>query len=143
MSRIDPLLAKEQIQVIDTVENWETAVEIASEPLLKSKMIAHTYLDNMIKSVEEHGPYMVLTDYFALMHAKPGVGVNEQSMSLLVVKNAVDMKEKAVKIFLILAAKDSESHLEKLQEIMSIFMDEVKYQTILSGNKEKIIQLLT
>ncbi|MBO1300414.1 MULTISPECIES: PTS sugar transporter subunit IIA [unclassified Enterococcus] len=143
MSRIDRLLSKEQIQVIDTVENWETAVEIASQPLLKNKMIAHTYLDNMIKSVEEHGPYMVLTDYFALMHAKPGVGVNEQSMSLLVVKNAVDMKAKAVKIFLILAAKDSDSHLEKLQEIMSIFMDEAKYQTILSGNKEKIIQLLT
>ena len=64
MSRIDPLLAKEQIQVIDTVENWKTAVEIASEPLLKSEMIAHTYLDNMIKSVEEHGPYMVFNRLF-------------------------------------------------------------------------------
>lgn len=143
MSNSNKLLIEEQIQVIDTVANWETAVEIASEPLLRNEMIAHTYLDNMIKSVEEHGPYMVLTDYFALMHAKPGVGVNEQSMSLLVLKNAVDMRGKMVKIFLILAAKDNESHLGKLQEIMSVFMNEENYQTILSGNKEKIIQLLT
>lgn len=62
-------------------------------------MITHTYLENMIRSVEENGPYMVLADYFALMHAKPGLGVNEQSMSLLVVKDAVDMKGKPIHIF--------------------------------------------
>ncbi len=92
MSSINKLLPKNQIQVIETAENWMKAVEIASNPLLKNKMITHTYLENMIRSVEENGPYMVLADYFALMHAKPGLGVNEQSMSLLVVKDAVDMK---------------------------------------------------
>lgn len=117
------------------------AVEIASNPLLKNKMITHTYLENMIRSVEENGPYMVLADYFALMHAKPGLGVNEQSMSLLVVKDAVDMKGKPIHIFLVLAAKNHESHLERLKDIMEIFMDNEKYQTILSGNKETIIQL--
>ncbi len=99
MSSINKLLPKNQIQVIETAENWMKAVEIASNPLLKNKMITHTYLENMIRSVEENGPYMVLADYFALMHAKPGLGVNEQSMSLLVVKDAVDMKGKPIHIF--------------------------------------------
>ncbi|MCG4307487.1 PTS sugar transporter subunit IIA, partial [Enterococcus lactis] len=40
-----------------------------------------------------------------------------------------------------LAAKNHESHLERLKDIMEIFMDNEKYQTILSGNKETIIQL--
>lgn len=71
-------------------------------------MITHTYLENMIRSVEENGPYMVLADYFALMHAKPGLGVNEQSMSLLVVKDAVDMKGNQ-SIFLVLAAKTTKA----------------------------------
>ena len=141
MSSINKLLPKNQIQVIETAENWMKAVEIASNPLLKNKMITHTYLENMIRSVEENGPYMVLADYFALMHAKPGLGVNEQSMSLLVVKDAVDMKGKPIHIFLVLAAKNHESHLERLKDIMEIFMDNEKYQTILSGNKETIILL--
>ena len=62
-------------------------------------------------------------------------------ISLLVVKDDVDIKEKPIHIFLVLAAKNHESHLERLKDIMEIFMDNEKYQTILSGNKETIIQL--
>ena len=51
------------------------------------------------------------------------------------------MKGKPIHIFLVLAAKNHESHLERLKDIMEIFMDNEKYQTILSGNKETIIQL--
>ncbi len=79
MSSINKLLPKNQIQVIETAENWIKAVEIANNPLLKNKMITHTYLENMIRSVEENGPYMVLAHYFALMHAKPGLGVNKRA----------------------------------------------------------------
>lgn len=37
MSTINKLLPKNQIQVIETAENWMKAVEIASNPLLKNK----------------------------------------------------------------------------------------------------------
>jgi PTS system ascorbate-specific IIA component len=46
-----------------------------------------------------------------------------------------------VRIFLVLAAADSESHLESLKEIMAIFMDEEKYNVILNGDREQICQL--
>lgn len=95
----------------------------------------------MIDSVYQNGPYMVLADYFALMHAKPGIGVCKQSMSLLVTKNEVDLAGKPIKIFLVLAATDSASHLESLQEIMEVFMDEEKYQLILKGNLTDVIQV--
>lgn len=140
MSSANTLLPKEQIQVVKTLKNWQEAVQLASVPLLERGFIAPTYVQSMINSVEENGPYMVLTDYFALMHARPGVGVKQQSMSLLVVRESVDMLAKPVKIFLILAAMDNQSHLESLQRIMSIFMDPKKYQAILEGNKEKMIE---
>ncbi len=146
MSSINKLLPKNQIQVIETAENWMKAVENASNPLLKNKMITHTYLENMIRSVEENGPYMVLADYFALMHAKPGLGVNEQSMSLLVVKDAVDMKGKPIHIFLVLAAKNHESHLERLKiswkylwtmKNIKRFYQEIKKQSFSYLHKEE------
>lgn len=141
MNDLQELLPESHIKVIEHIDNWKQAVEIASEPLLKNKLITSKYIKNMILSVEKNGPYMVLTDYFALMHAKPGEGVNVQSMSLLVTKNEVDLEGKPVKIFLVLAAKDNQSHLESLQDIMAIFMDDDKYQVILNGEKEDIINL--
>ncbi|MBO0413515.1 PTS sugar transporter subunit IIA [Enterococcus hulanensis] len=141
MSLVNTLLPSDQIQVVEAIESWQQAVALAGEPLLKRNYITSAYIQSMIASVEEHGPYMVLADYFALMHARPGEGVNQQSMSLLVVKEPVDMLDKPVKIFLVLAAKDNQSHLESLQRIMTIFMDTQKYQMILEGNKAEITEL--
>lgn len=141
MTELAKYLPKGHIQVQDYIGSWQEAVRIASKPLLDDGSITSVYEENMIQSVHENGPYMVLTDYFALMHARPGDGVNKQSMSLLVTKNEVDLEGKPVKIFLVLAAINSESHLKSLQEIMAIFMDEEKYQTILNGNLDEIIEL--
>jgi PTS system ascorbate-specific IIA component len=139
--RFKTLLPKEHIQVCQTAKNWQAAVRTASAPLVEEQLITEKYVENMIKSVKEHGPYMVLNDYFALMHARPGEGVNQQCMSLLVVRRPVDLEGKLVKIFLILAAEDSQSHLESLQDIMAVFMDEEKYQEILTSNQEKLIKI--
>lgn len=141
MKDLQELLSENHIKVIDYVKNWKQAVEIASEPLIKENLISHIYVENMISSVQDNGPYMVLNDYFALMHAKPGEGVNQQSMSLLVTENEIDLEGKPVRIFLILAAEDSQSHLKSLQDVIAIFMDENKYQTILKGQKKDIIEL--
>lgn len=141
MKVLNKLLPENHIQVVESMDDWEQAVTIAASPLLEEGFITTDYLKNMLESVKKNGPYMVLTDYFALMHAKPGIGVNQQGMSLLVTKHAVDLEGKAVKIFLVLAAKDNESHLASLQDIMKIFMDEQHYQVILQGNREKIIEL--
>lgn len=138
VSRLKTLLPKEHIQVCQSTENWQTAVRTASVPLVEEQLIVEEYVENMIQSVKEHGPYMVLNDYFALMHARPGEGVNQQCMSLLVVRQPVDLEGKLVKIFLILAAEDSQSHLESLQDIMAVFMDEEKYQEILTSDQEKL-----
>lgn len=135
------MLKKDQIRIVDKVKDWREAIDIASQPLLTKKLIENIYVENMKNNVIKNGPYMVLTDYFALMHAKAGEGVIKQSMSLLVSKEEVLMEGKPVKIFLVLAAEDNEKHLESLKQIMTIFMDDDNYQTIIDGDLEKIINL--
>ncbi len=135
------ILSENSIQVVDYVDTWKDAVNIASKPLLESKIITEEYVTNMIKSVNDNGPYMVLADYFALMHARPGQGVMRNGMSLLVTKNEVDLIGKPIKIFLIMAATDNTSHLKSLQRVMDVFMDKNAYQTILNGDRKEIIEL--
>lgn len=131
----------QNIQIREQVSSWQEALKIASKPLLDSHKITNTYVKNMTKSVKENGPYMVLTDYFALMHARPGEGVNQIGMSLLVLKHPVDLEGKPVKIFLVMAALDNTSHLNALKRIMNILMNNKSFNTILNGNKKEIIDL--
>lgn len=123
MINLKKLLPEDHIETTNQILTWQEAVQLASQPQLNEKAIDQQYVTNMIHSVEENGPYMVLADYFALMHARPGEGVFHQGMSLLVTKNEIALAGKPVRIFLVLAAKDSQSHLESLQEIMEVFMD--------------------
>ncbi|MFT8359210.1 PTS sugar transporter subunit IIA [Bifidobacterium aquikefiri] len=137
----DRLFDSSNINVIDDADTWQSALQEASEPLLASKAITQLYVNKMIENVQSNGPYMVLSDYFALMHARPGEGVNSMGMSLLVSRNPIDLEGKQVKIFLIMAAVDNSSHLKSLQQVTSIFMDRKAYETILNGNKNEIVAL--
>src|SRR5699024_5870220 len=90
----------------------------------------------------DNGPYIVLKDYFALPHARAGDGVNEMGMSLLTLDTPVDLKGNPVKIFLVLAAVDSSSHLDALSEISELLMNEDNYQMFLNGSLDEIYQLI-
>lgn len=137
------LLPRAHMQQVDHIETWEEAIKLASEPLLKAGYIEEAYVDHMIASVNQNGPYIVLMDYFALPHAKAGEGVNQLGMALLKVNQPVDLKGNPVKVFLVLAAIDADSHMQSLQEISEILSDEANYKSFINGDLEEIVLLLT
>ncbi|WP_131019320.1 BglG family transcription antiterminator, partial [Clostridioides difficile] len=63
------LINAERVNIIKNVRDWKEAIKIASKPLLEDNSIEELYIENMIKSVEKYGPYIVLADRFALPHA--------------------------------------------------------------------------
>ena len=136
------ILPKDHLQHVDRVKNWVEAIWIASNPLLKKGVIEKVYVDNMIKNVYTHGPYIVLNDYFALPHADPGKGVNKLGMALLTIDHPIDLLGKPVKIFLVLAAIDSTSHLQALSEISNLLMVPENYDVFLSGSIDDIYSIL-
>ncbi|MBM7539899.1 PTS sugar transporter subunit IIA [Amphibacillus cookii] len=136
------VLPKEHMQQIEQIETWEAAIELASKPLLEAGYIEDAYVKNMIASVNKNGPYIVLMDYFALPHAKAGEGVNQLAMSLLKVNQPVDLKGNPVKVFMVLAAIDTDSHMQSLRDISRILADEVNYQCFISGDLDQVYQIL-
>ncbi|EQG59610.1 PRD domain protein [Clostridioides difficile DA00149] len=80
------LINAERVNIIKNVRDWKEAIKIASKPLLEDNSIEELYIENMIKSVEKYGPYIVLADRFALPHASSKEGVNKLAMSLLIVE---------------------------------------------------------
>lgn len=142
MKIIGELLPKRRMQHIQGAQDWEEAVRIASRPLLKDHSIEENYIDAMIASVNQNGPYIVLKDFFALPHAQAGIGVNEVGMSLLTLDKPVDLKGNPVKVFMVLAAIDSDSHLEALSELSTLLMDDDIYEIFISGDLNKINEII-
>lgn len=142
MKKLELLLNEKTILFRDDISTWQEAIREASKPLLEAKSIEEKYVLAMIDAVETYGPYMVLKDYFALMHARSECGVNETAMSMLILKDAIMFKDKAVKIFLVLAAKNNSEHLNALSCITQLFLDEDTYNKFLKSSKNEILEIL-
>ncbi|HBG8374709.1 TPA: transcription antiterminator [Clostridioides difficile] len=136
------LINAERVNIIKNVRDWKEAIKIASKPLLEDNSIEELYIENMIKSVEKYGPYIVLADRFALPHASSKEGVNKLAMSLLIVEDEVDLLGKPVNIFMVLAAVDNTTHIRALASLSEMMYEEENVKLIINGDKSSILELI-
>ena len=141
------LIHEETIQFASHATDWKEAIKTAAKPLLTNEQITTAYVDAMIRSVEELGPYVVIAPGIAIPHARPESGVNEVGMSLLRLDEAVPFSSKEkhqVKLLIVLAAADQETHLEALAQLSELLSEEENLAAIYGAtDKEEIIELVT
>ncbi|MCI7353365.1 MAG: PTS sugar transporter subunit IIA [[Actinobacillus] rossii] len=133
------------IQLIDSVDNWKQAVQYSAEPLLSEKLIEPRYVECIFQLHQKIGPYYVIAPQIAMPHSRPEDGVNEQALSLVVLKQGINFgsDNDPVHIILMLAAKDNTSHLEMLSTVAELFSDENTIQQIIqSTNKAEIANIV-
>lgn len=121
------LLTEKTIKLNVEVKDWEEAVRIGGELLEKDGAIEHRYIDAMINSVKEIGPYIVIAPGIAMPHARPEAGAKKIGMSLITLKNPVNFGNKEndpVKIVVCLCAVDHSAHLKALSELVELLGDD-------------------
>lgn len=138
------LVKKELIQQLDKVNDWQSAVEIASKPLLEQGYIEESYVEAIISSVNEIGPYIVLAPKVAVPHASPDAGVHRLGISLLQLKEPVnfgleDDEDKNVQLIFVLATVDSSAHLKALQQLALILDDDDIIESLIKAETPKEI----
>lgn len=142
------LLKKEFIQQKESVADWREAIRVAANPLLNSHYIEESYIEAIITSINELGPYIVLAPKVAVPHASPEAGVHRLGISLLQLKESVDFSEtgeddKKVQLIFVLAAVDSTSHLTALQQLAIILEDEdIIDELIEAANPDEILTII-
>ena len=137
------LLKQENVQICEGDMDWEEAIRTSVEPLEKGGYVSSEYKEQIISNVKELGPYIVLTEDIALPHARPEQGVIKSQLAVTLFRNPVAFNEDypSTKLFVALAARDGEEHLNALASIMKLFQDEEKIQMILSAeDKESLYQ---
>ncbi|PVX41315.1 PTS system IIA component (L-Asc family) [Pasteurella langaaensis DSM 22999] len=124
------------IQLLNSVDDWQQAVRCSAAPLLAEALIEPSYVESIFKTHQEIGPYYVIAPQIAMPHSRPEEGSKAQALSLVVLKQGVNFgsDNDPVQLVLMLAAKDSESHLEMLSAVADLLSDENAVQQIIQSN---------
>ena len=143
---IEKIINKDVVEVNVEVENWEGAVKAAGDILVKNNKVKEEYIEAMIDTVKEIGPYIVMAPGIAMPHARPECGVIDCGISIITLKEPVNFGNKEfdpVKLIFALCAKESESHIELLKDLSVILDDdEVIEKCSHIETKDELIEIL-
>jgi PTS system ascorbate-specific IIA component len=139
------MLKVANIQIVEEISDWKNAIHLSLEPLVEGGYITENYEKAILECTKEYGPYYVLAEDFALIHGRPEDGVIEKQLAITVVKKPVmfEGSDFPVRILIALGASDSNSHLDVMKVLASIFMDSAKIEELVNAEKpQQIYDLL-
>lgn len=144
-SPLTELITDDRVLLRRRVADWREAVRTVAQPLVDDGSVHASYVEAMIRSVQEYGPYMVLTPHLALAHARPDDGVRRQAMSVMTLAEPVEFghpDNDPVDLVFCLAAVDSDSHLEALRSFVTIAGDRPHQQRLVAATSIASFQRL-
>ena len=138
---ITDLIQEKNVFIKDSVKDWKEAITLACKPMIEQGYCTPEYEKAVFESTEKYGPYYVLCENLALIHASSASGVNATQMAVTVLKEPVKFSENGydVRVLVTLVAKDKTSHMEGIQAISNIFASTEKVHQILDATSTKEI----
>lgn len=121
-----PALPDTAILLGATAPDWRAAVELAAACLTRAGAAKPGYADEMIRMIDEHGPYVVIAPGLALAHARPGPDVLTDGLAVVTLEAPVVFghpHNDPVNVVLALAVHSSEHHLGMVAELANRFND--------------------
>lgn len=121
-----PSLSENGVVLGAVADDWRAAVRLAGAALTASGATKAGYSDEMIRMIEEHGPYVVIAPGLALAHARPGPEVLADGLSVVTLATPVAFghpHNDPVSVVLGLAIRSADAHLASIAAIANIFND--------------------
>ncbi|WP_055667232.1 BglG family transcription antiterminator [Desnuesiella massiliensis] len=109
-------------------KDWEDAIRQSASVLVENNKATEAYVDAIVTTAKESGPYIVITKHVALPHARPEAGAKEIAIGIATLENPIEFgneENDPVKYVFCLSAIDNNSHLRAMSELVELFeMDE-------------------
>lgn len=143
---IKQLLPASRVVINVTVDNWEDAVRAAGQLLVDTGAVKESYIEGMINTTKELGPYIVIAPGFAIPHSRPEDGVLEPCYAIVKLDPPVafgNPENDPVHVLLAFGATDHDSHIKSLTRIATILSDEKNLKALTSATtKEQILEII-
>lgn len=126
MSQLSDLVDPSAIRLDVPADDWRSAIRASGELLTGVGVASDAYTDSMVRTVDEHGPYIVIAPGFALAHARPDESVARTGLSFVRLAEPVafgNADNDPVTIVMALAAADSSAHQQALASLAGVLSD--------------------
>ncbi|WP_434587499.1 PTS sugar transporter subunit IIA [Streptomyces sp. A5-4] len=126
MVALSELIPVEAVRLDVRAADWREAIRTAGELLVTTGTSTGDYTAEMIRNVEENGPYIVIAPGFAFAHARPWPAVLRTGMSWVRLGQPVEFGHESndpVDLVVALAAKDSGAHTAAMASLARILAD--------------------
>ena len=133
---IKELLPVERIAIGVPVNDWESAVRVVGRLLVDTGVAEERYIEGMITTTKELGPYIVIAPGVAIPHSRPEDGVISTALAFASLDPPVNFGNEAndpVRILFALAALDHTEHVEALKGIAEILTDQELFEQLLNA----------
>jgi len=126
VSQLSDLVDPTAILLDAPATDWREAIRLSGDLLVSASATTPAYTDAMIRTVEEHGPYIVITPGFALAHSRPDESVHRTAMSFVRLAEPIPFGHEAndpVTLVMALAAADASAHQAALAALAGVLAD--------------------
>ncbi len=129
------LLKRENVQILQTANDWQDAIYQAVRPLEQHGYVDARYKDEIISNVNKLGPYFIVAEHIAMPHARPEQGAIQTQISVTLFREDICFgdADSTARLFVTLCAKDADSHLNALMEISALLSDDDTVANILAS----------
>jgi PTS system ascorbate-specific IIA component len=134
--RLSRLLATDAIHLGGSATDWRAAVRLAGDALAASGATTPAYTDEMVATVEQLGPYIVIAPGIALAHSRPSPAVHRAAISLVTLREPVAFGHRQndpVRLVIGLAAVDEEGHVTALSTLAEFLADEQRREALIGA----------
>ena len=121
-----PPLSRDSVTIGAHAADWREAVREVGAALVRGGVAKPGYAGEMIRMIEEHGPYVVIAPGLALAHARPGPEVLADGIAVVTLAEPVPFghpHNDPVSVVLGLAIQSPAGHLESVASLANVFND--------------------
>lgn len=120
------LIENDSVLLQAEANDWQSAIKLGTDLLVKSGAVKPSYYDAIIDCVEKMGPYIIIAPQFAMPHARPEDGVIKTAFALVTLKKPVyfEGEDEPVDVFVTLAGSTSDEHMKGLMEVTQAIADD-------------------
>jgi PTS system ascorbate-specific IIA component len=135
--RLSDLLPVSAIRLGASAPDWRGAVQAAGDALVASGATTGAYTGEMVATVEQLGPYIVIAPGIALAHSRPSPSVLHAGMSLVTLAQPVAFGHRQndpVSLVVGLAAPDEDGHVRALSTLAEFLSDASRREALLAAS---------
>jgi len=120
-------ISKENVALQVRVDGWEEAIRAAGQILLNCGAIEERYIEAMVETAKELGPYFVIAPGIAIPHAKPEDGVMQVCFVALQLEPPVvfgNPDNDPVQLVIAFSSLDATAHIKILATLARVIGQE-------------------